>query len=314
MIGNENSFIYWIDILGSCNLRCPSCPVANTSHPEKYSGLMSLELFGKIIRKAVSETFVSAIAMYNWSEPFLHPELPKFIRVVNSHGLTSMLSTNLNKINNLSEIVKAKPTEIRISLSGFYQETYSVTHKKGNIETVKENMHILREEMDRQNSNIHVEIGYHKYLHNLGEEYNKMKELCNELRFVFKPAWANFSPLEKMITYFEDKSKLPEEDLKLIDLLVLKPEDSVKLAEQFKDYDCFLRSGQTAINADGSVALCCATFEQQNNIAPNFLDLSHEELQKRKYENPLCSKCMSKSLHMLYANPASNIINKMEIL
>ncbi len=314
MIENEQPFIYWIDILGVCNLRCPSCPVANFNDPDKYSGLMSFDLFTQIIKKAISETTISVIALYNWSEPFLHPELPKFIKLVNSFGLTCIISTNLNKINNLEAIIKAKPAEIRISLSGFYQPVYSVTHKKGNIETVKANMHTLREELNRQNSKTRVEVAYHRYLHNQGEDYHKMKELCLELGFLFKPSWAHFSPLEKIFTYFEDKSKLSAEDLKLIDLLVLKPEDVMSIAVQFKDLDCTLRANQMAINADGSVALCCVTYEQKNNISLNFMDLPHSELQKKKYEHQTCQKCIEKSLHMLYVNPATNLLNQMEAI
>ena len=47
-----------------------------------------------------------------------------------------------------------------------------------------------------------------------------------------------------------------------------------------------------AINADGSVALCCAVFDNKYNIADNFLEISHADLQKLKYSHPLCEECM----------------------
>jgi hypothetical protein len=61
--------------------------------------------------------------------------------------------------------------------------------------------------------------------------------------------------------------------------------------------DCLLRSEQTAINSDGSVALCCTVFDLEHTIAPSFLDVDHRELQKRKYEHPLCGECMENGLH-----------------
>src|SRR5262245_16821 len=42
-----------VDIVGTCNLRCPSCPVENVG--TNPSGLMSLDLFARIVDKARRE-------------------------------------------------------------------------------------------------------------------------------------------------------------------------------------------------------------------------------------------------------------------
>lgn len=43
-------FYYLIDIVGSCNLKCPSCPVGNYEE-QPTKGLMSLETYKRILHK-----------------------------------------------------------------------------------------------------------------------------------------------------------------------------------------------------------------------------------------------------------------------
>ena len=85
-----------VDIVGRCNLACPSCPVGNMSGTPLQSGYMKPELLDRIVAKATSECHVTNFALYNWTEPFIHPYLPEMIRVVKTHGIGCDISTNLN--------------------------------------------------------------------------------------------------------------------------------------------------------------------------------------------------------------------------
>lgn len=38
-------FHYFIDVVGGCNLRCPSCPVGNSPEADHSKGLMDVQLF-----------------------------------------------------------------------------------------------------------------------------------------------------------------------------------------------------------------------------------------------------------------------------
>src|SRR4029077_12200269 len=44
-----DTYIFVIDIVVACNLRCPTCPVGNS--PERPKGFMDLALFERIIAK-----------------------------------------------------------------------------------------------------------------------------------------------------------------------------------------------------------------------------------------------------------------------
>ena len=92
----EPSWSFDVDIVGRCNLSCPSCPVANMSGTPLQSGYISPELLDQIVRKAVSECKVTNFALYNWTEPFIHPKL-----------LEEMIRQNVQDNNPALDVEKA---------------------------------------------------------------------------------------------------------------------------------------------------------------------------------------------------------------
>ncbi|MBU7008566.1 MoaA/NifB/PqqE/SkfB family radical SAM enzyme [Peptococcaceae bacterium DYL19] len=257
-----------------------------------------MKLFNEIVKKIVMEMPPGFIDLFNWGEPFLHPELPAFVQTVKKHGMRCRLSSNFNAVSKLEEVLREKPDYLRISLSGYDQQTYSQTHKKGNVNVVKSNMLELRMLMNKLNSAVHVAVAYHRYIHNVGENHLKVKELCKILNFNLEAVWAYLMPLEKLLAYYE--GTLPEKDLELVNLLVIRPEESKQVSMKYKTPDCNLRRTQMAINVDGSVALCCVVYDQKYTIAQNFLDKTFAELQNAKYTHPMCSICMSHAAHTTY--------------
>jgi hypothetical protein len=53
------------------------------------------------------------------------------------------ISTNLNVMRDAEALLRAAPDHLLISVSGFHQDTYAVTHTGGDIEVVKEHMRAL---------------------------------------------------------------------------------------------------------------------------------------------------------------------------
>jgi hypothetical protein len=253
----------------------------------------------------------------------------EFLQFIGEAGCTAEISTNLSTETDLKGIVKAQKGQIsrlRISLSGFYQPVYEKGHRSGRIALVKSNMHRLRHYMDLYKKNIPVHIYYHVYRDNAGEDLLMMASLCRELGFGFFPGWAYFMPLEKIMDYLNiDRthtqernrtvssipialaepsrhSRLSQEDFDLIGRLVMPIEKMVELAKNAHVQDCVLRSLQTVINYDGSVPLCCATYDPAFVIAESFLNTSAEDLRKAKYSHSLCGACMKNHLHKVVVN------------
>ena len=58
---------------------------------------------------------------------------------------------------------------------------------------------------------------------------------------------------------------------------------------------------QISINIDGSVQLCCATFDKAHVVAKSFLETSHSTLQSLRYSNAMCTPCMEKGQHVYFS-------------
>jgi MoaA/NifB/PqqE/SkfB family radical SAM enzyme len=295
----SDTFVYNIDVVGTCNLACASCPVGNTSlqavsRGPRPRGVMPFDQFSRILEKILRESPVErpVISVYNWGEPLLHPEIGRIVRLVRSHGLYCAVSTNLNQDRFLEDLVAAGPSNIKISLSGFTQGVYGRTHNKGQIETVKANMRRLRQLLDQHKASIDVFVGYHDYIGNDGDELAAMEALAQELGFGLRHKIARFAPIEKVLTLSNDEGVPEPADRRIFDLLLVKPAEWARVAaNEAADGSCVMREQEMALNYDGSVALCCNVFDYANNVAPDFLTVGHDELQARKNRHELCGPC-----------------------
>jgi MoaA/NifB/PqqE/SkfB family radical SAM enzyme len=293
-------FLFNIDVLGSCNLKCPSCPVGNFDNVRNPTGFMSPALLDQIMQKATSESQVTGIQLFNWTEPLLHPQLAELVRIVQSYGVACGLSSNLNILKNIDEIMAANPHNFRISVSGFNQTIYGITHRGGDIDRVKKNMIALAESKARIGSTTIINVLYHRYLGNLDDEM-LMKEFSESLGFNFETSWSFMMPLEKVLAYVSDddtETTLTDEDLRLIQKLSLPLRDAIDVSQKYKNSPCDLRDGQMTLDFQGNVLLCCGVYDSSKFTLGSFLSVSIAELQQLKYQHNMCTKCMNKGLHV----------------
>lgn len=294
-----NPYSFYIDIVGSCNLRCPSCPVGNYA-PSNPKGFMDFALFEQIVQKAKSECEVHAICLYNWTEPLLHPKLPDMIRLLNKNGILSYVSSNLNVLKNAEEILAAEPHSFRISVSGFNQSTYGVTHRGGDIEKVKSNMRVLSEAKRTTHSKTIIHVFYHRYYGNLDEEV-LMRKYAASLGFEFETGWAFMMPLEKTLAYVSDDFReitLSEDDREIISKLPLNPKQASAAALKYAHKQCQLIGEYLAIDYKGNVQLCCAVYDSSKFTIANFLEMPLTEIQQMRSTNSYCTKCTQHGMHI----------------
>ena len=304
-------YYFAMDVVGTCTLRCPSCPVGNSA-AQLPKGIMSLKMYQDILEKILREhpgerVFID---LFNWGESLLHKGLADMIRLATERGIKVGLSTNMNQFPNMRDIIRAKPSYIRISLSGFTNGIYQQTHEGGDINLVKSNMHLLRHHMDEVGIEIPVQVGFHVYRTNFPSDFNAMRELCDELNFYFMPSIATFMPLEKAF-HIEDGTLEPK-DKTLLDKLVVPMGERCDIlgASRQPDQRCDFQDRRTAINFDGSVALCCATYNNEQLIASNYLEAARADLQQKKYSHPFCDTCIGKNLDMVFTGANSHLIER----
>jgi len=301
MAAQENTpFFFNIDVVGVCNLKCPSCPSGNYEKRINPTGLMELELLERILDKALSECSVGGVGLFNWNEPVLHPKIADLTRAVESRGIPCHLSSNLNKVKDLDALMAANPTGFRISMSGFRQEVYERTHRGGDVEVVKKNMIELARARDAAKATTEIHVLFHRYKTNLSDEQD-LRGFAESLGFQFRPVWALFMPLEKILAR-EDSASVDvtctAEDLELIGSLALPLDEALEIARSDKVKACALRDQQMTIDVRGNVQLCCAVFDLAEYSLDAFLDHSIAEFQKRKMRHKMCGKCIRHGAHV----------------
>ena len=295
---------YFVDIAGTCNLRCPSCAVGNMPALHK-KGMMARDRFRSILDKIRSDNTGSDrifVDLYNWGEPLLHPDIGGIIQDTREAGFGCGISSNLVFGKYLAKAVAAKPDYIRVSLSGYFNATYQQTHTGGDVNLVKANLYKLRHELERhENTQTVIQIGFHVYRTNFPDDFRKMLRLSDELGFLFSPAVANIMPIEKSVAVLEGQA-VSGQDLDLLDRLIVHPKlwEELNLASGIDATNCQFKDRRTTINFDGSVALCCATYEPDKLIANDFLAAAEEDLVAARRNHPYCGTCMKHRLHHCY--------------
>ena len=290
-----------IDVLGVCNLSCPSCPTGNMPDlTQRTKGLMEPELLNRILDKAVAECEVTGVGLFNWTEPLLHPRIAELVRSVKSRGIPCQLSANLNVMKNIEAVLAENLDSLRISMSGFTQEVYGYTHRGGNIERVKQNMAALAQAKKRTNSNTLIHVLYHRYKANLDDEL-LARDYSLSLGFDFVPVWAMMMPVEKILAYAYDDSEyaaLTQEDHKIIQHLALPLREALEAGKRKNTRTCTLQDDQMTLDHRGDVALCCGIYDMKRFSLGAYLDIPVDKLQELKFQHNLCSSCMGCGAHV----------------
>lgn len=286
------------DIVGSCNLRCPSCAVGNMGAINP-AGKMDMETYKKILEKAHKDFVIQSLVLYNWGETVLHPQLAEFVSVAKEYKIPVLLSSNLNVLTGEEAILKAKPDGFRISLSGFTQPVYSVTHRGGDIEKVKANMRRLSEAKKRVgNTETTVTVYFHKYKNNL-HEVAPMKALSEELGFIFQDTWAYYMPLEKVVDYAEGRIGSVEKKF-VEEQFALPIGKAIQEATKYKSEPCSLLNNQVVLDMKGNLILCCAVYDYSKNRVGSYLEMQAEDVEKAKANHPSCATCANYGLHKYF--------------
>jgi len=143
-----------IELTAHCQLKCPFCRTGGDLR-QKYMnvprGLLARETLIRILESIPSLFYVR---LYNWGEPFLHPDLPNLVEIVKKSGRYCEISTNMQIMDpELAErLVRAGLDLIRISCDGVTQETYEQYRKGGSLDKVIEHAGILAAKRRELNS------------------------------------------------------------------------------------------------------------------------------------------------------------------
>jgi MoaA/NifB/PqqE/SkfB family radical SAM enzyme len=296
-----NAYTLSIDVVGACNISCPTCPVANwpKSSWTGEKGAMEPEFLDRLLAKALKECVVNSVNLYVYTEPLIHPRIAELVRVVKKRGLVCRLSSNLNLLRDPAGLLESGLDDLTVSVSGFRQENYAVTHAGGDVEAVKRNMSLLADARRRLGAKTRVVVNFHKYRGNL-EDLPLMRAFAADCGFEFVARWASLFPLEKFLAHVRPEAtaaELTEADREIIGRLALPLREVAEAARRHPVSSCALRESELVLDVRGGVYLCCAAaMDAGRNKHGSFLDAPLESLQKKKSQNPLCAGCMAGGL------------------
>lgn len=290
-ISINNPYEAYIDVSGTCNLRCRSCQVYNHS-PESFNhnnrGNMSFDLFCKILNKILTDMpDVLGIFMFNYGEPLLCPSLPEMIHEIHRRGLVAIISSNLSVKYDFDALIKAEPDIIKISISGFTQDVYSSTHNGGDIELVKRNMLEINTLRKKYGTQTLVFVGYHVYKNNGGTDYDKAKQFCEELDYLFVPKNALFCNIPKKTGI----DKYSEIDLDFINNYYINTKKILMHKKQISNESvCRNCIDRLFIDYNGDVFLCFMVMHN-DAVFKDYLSTQIDTIRDWQQNHYICNEC-----------------------
>lgn len=319
------SWRYLIELNTACNLRCALCTVGNREEYDYTKGnqLMDMGVLDRVLDKIKSENPGAILCPYGNGEPFLHPQLVECIVAIKKRGFRCELATNLNRVNRLDELLKARPDIVIVSVSGFTQEVYGKNHIGGDIEKVKQNIRLLKDASVRTGDKVHIAVSYHMYNDNL-HELDAMKEFVAQFGFQLLISWARTISLENTIQSLRKLEKdkggfvpvypIGKDGLDLnkefppsgpdfvknMDRLRVHPKKAWALYERFPQSPvCIIGDVFTYIRHDAQVQLCAWCDDRRLTLG-NYLEMTQDQISEARRGHPLCQECLRYRLNLYY--------------
>tara|TARA_Y100000816_G_scaffold277043_1_gene246792 strand:+ start:381 stop:1538 length:1158 start_codon:yes stop_codon:yes gene_type:complete len=193
-----------IELVSTCNLRCPFCFQTDKSFTKKpFMGVIDFDFFKKVVDEA-DDLGIGAVTMGSRGEPTLHKQLGEMLEYIsNKKNIYEVkLNTNATFLNEkVCEIIlKNNINQMVISADHYEKETYEKLRKNSNFEKILKNIDTLYKMRSEQYPNSITEIRVS------GVDFEKKLD-----KKKFKDFWIKRSdhvsagdPLERWDTYNND--------------------------------------------------------------------------------------------------------------
>jgi MoaA/NifB/PqqE/SkfB family radical SAM enzyme len=256
LIGMPYRFI--IDPINVCNLRCPLCPTGLGTLGRKR-GKLDVEKYKGLVDQIAPYAY--SVELYNWGEPFLHPDIFDIIHYASERKIIVKLSSNLNRFDRemAAKTVASGLDWIVVSVDGATQETYEKYRRGGNLESVFDNVRFLVEAKREAGSKTPFIV-----LRLLVNRYNEGE--IQQLREMSDNLGVDAFTIAVLLVDTTDPKQAEEwlprnEALSYYDYSAEKLDTVWHCAELWK---------MMTINWDGGMAPCCVLHKKENDFANAF--------------------------------------------
>ena len=288
-----------IESTNICNTRCQLCPTGLGLRGRR-KGRMEFTQYTKLVDQLRRHLFSLDLSM--WGDPLVAPDIYEMIGYAHNKGIWTYISSNLHgfKIeprkqrdgtlaeqDDATKLITSGLDMLTCSLHGASQETFAIYQPGKNFgDALAKVRHIVATKKKLGSSTPAIQLNYVVTKHN-EHEIEAFKALAKELdcKPVFSTASMNvrFLDKDKKLTplgladdVLAKKTKdhledwLPENKDYVLSAYDELRETGELRGEQYngkKAYNCSWPWRQSVINWDGSVATCCGSFEEREDIA-----------------------------------------------
>lgn len=270
----------YFEISGFCNAHCKYCCNGNGGMDMEPKQFIPLNLFNDVLqrlRELNILTSTTTVYLYNWGEPFLHPQFNEIINILNEHKIYYGLSTNGSVYKEIVNSPFLK--ELKFSLPGFSQESYNEIHKL-NFDQVINNVDRYINKIPRSKIN----ITYFLYKFNTNE---------------VKQAAQHFGSININLPYYNDYVLAVEFMKRNIipnDMFI----DHIKDIPQCSGV-CPLITTNITIDEFGNVLQCCGVSKGVDGYSiGNILDLNTDQIINNRMNNGVCKECTELNVPMYW--------------
>jgi radical SAM protein with 4Fe4S-binding SPASM domain len=204
--GAPAPYILNLELWNECNAGCLFCrdkkgkihDINKKGTGMIAKGKMPLETAKGIIDQLKDDVLIAVL--YTNGEPLLYKELPQLIQHATNQRVSTMIASNglLFTEENARAILEAGIDFIKIQISGFTQDIYSVQIRYGEVEHLKENIKMLAKMNKEGNYGTVILIDYILYNYNK-HQMPLVKQMCKELGLMMSMRPGNpFGGLENL--------------------------------------------------------------------------------------------------------------------
>lgn len=283
----------FIDISGICNANCPYCLSG------RYRGVggkyITSDVFEQVLERLTTLKLMESstvLGLYNWGEPFLHPQLDELLQIANSYKINYSFSTNASIVPKINKTFVYGLKEIIFSISGFSQSSYDRIHGF-DFAKICTNIQMIVDQMRSAGYEGAFRIHYHVYQFNLNEIV-LCEEFTKRLGIDFRLHYAILNHWDHLWAYVADELPNPKlkevsQDLFSFRLRSITP-NSIIESYQCPQYDLL------AIDENANVLLCCQVPNSSEYIVGNILHDDIEEIQQKRVNSSVCINCIERGM------------------
>jgi len=266
---------YVIDPVNYCVLSCPLCPTGRKTLG-RAPGKLPVDAYRRLVDTIAPYAYY--IDLFNWGEPFLHPDIFEMIQYASSRKIVVRISSNLNafRARDAERLVRSGLTDLSVSVDGAEQETYEAYRVGGNLERVTDSVRSIVQ-AKRQLGSATPFINVRMLVTRKNEDaVQDVRALAGELGadvFSFAPIFVTSHGIEDADEWLPANTALS------------CYQTTEGRYEVVNIWDCADLWEQMTINWDGSVLPCCWLHEPEHDFGNVFVTSLRDVWNNSHYVN-----------------------------